>query len=736
MAVLQISRIQIRRGTAQGGSGIPQLASGELAWALDTQELWIGNGSVSEGSPAVGNTKIITQNDFTTSGNVLNLIQHIYRVTSNSIQTGPTANSPVSRTLQDRLDDQVSVIDFGAVGDGTTDDTAAIQRAINQIYLNPIGKASGTTDSAIASRRSLEFAAGTYRITSTIYIPSYTSITGAGRDKTIIKFSGTGPAIRFVNDLSTIGSPSALENTTGTNQPRNITIEKLTVWTNTNNQIAIQMDATKDAELRRVAVKGSWNNVYNVGSIGIKMNSLSSLVTCESNVFADVLISGFGHAVYALGDINSNSFRYIDIVDCYRGMALGYNITTSQYANGTTIGQQYGPRNNVLSSITFTNVKKQAVFLGLGSQNIFKDIVLKNVGCDGHGNLSTKYPQLFFGSAGNTADSIQSDRPTDLSVTPVSYVTGATKTTATSNLVTVDSISGLDYNLPILFSGVNFGNIIVNTPYWIKDILSTDLLSISTFARSGSTVTIVTETAHNLINNQTVSINSTGAIDESARLITVINTTTFTYSSASSGTIATTNSANGVVAPASQITISASSSGPTVTLTTATASNIIVTNYGSLPYIAEAAGELSYRSYGLQKVAIQTTTNYTFAFRLPLNCSSDGIPNGHVNYFLTYTYASVGNDFSRSGTMMITADPSNGWTTLSDDFNYAGATEDPTLSNVQPTNLEFRARLYDADGLEVLSPSQTPWTLVISYINPLAGDSGTFVFSYTVVLQS
>lgn len=39
MAVLQISKIQIRRGTAGGGTGIPQLASGELAWALDTQEI-------------------------------------------------------------------------------------------------------------------------------------------------------------------------------------------------------------------------------------------------------------------------------------------------------------------------------------------------------------------------------------------------------------------------------------------------------------------------------------------------------------------------------------------------------------------------------------------------------------------------------------------------------------------------------------------------------------------------
>jgi hypothetical protein len=69
MAVVQISRIQIRRGKAQSGTGIPQLASGEMAWAIDTQELFIGNGSVFEGAPGVGNTKILTTNDFSVNSN-------------------------------------------------------------------------------------------------------------------------------------------------------------------------------------------------------------------------------------------------------------------------------------------------------------------------------------------------------------------------------------------------------------------------------------------------------------------------------------------------------------------------------------------------------------------------------------------------------------------------------------------------------------------------------------------
>ena len=39
MAVVQISRIQVRRGK-KGVDNLPQLASGELGWAIDSQEFY------------------------------------------------------------------------------------------------------------------------------------------------------------------------------------------------------------------------------------------------------------------------------------------------------------------------------------------------------------------------------------------------------------------------------------------------------------------------------------------------------------------------------------------------------------------------------------------------------------------------------------------------------------------------------------------------------------------------
>ena len=74
MAIVSISRIQIRRGRKGQGSGLPQLAGGELGWAVDTQELFIGNGAVSEGAPAVGNSKVLTEHDILFSLSILMLV--------------------------------------------------------------------------------------------------------------------------------------------------------------------------------------------------------------------------------------------------------------------------------------------------------------------------------------------------------------------------------------------------------------------------------------------------------------------------------------------------------------------------------------------------------------------------------------------------------------------------------------------------------------------------------------
>ena len=107
VAVVQISRIQVRRGQKNQGSGVPQLSGGEFGWAVDARELYIGNGSVAEGAPAVGNTKIITQHD-----DLFTLADSYTYLGGLQVQTGASATSPIKRTLQQRLDEIVSIRSF------------------------------------------------------------------------------------------------------------------------------------------------------------------------------------------------------------------------------------------------------------------------------------------------------------------------------------------------------------------------------------------------------------------------------------------------------------------------------------------------------------------------------------------------------------------------------------------------------------------------------------------------
>lgn len=177
MAIVQISRITQRKGLQED---LPQLAGAELGWSIDSQRLFIGNGDLDEGAPTIGNTEILTENS-----DIFNLIgSYTYKGAAGGyiVQTGPVAGDDVTRSLQSKLDDFASVRDFGALGDGVTDDTAAINRALFQLFCR---------ESTVSSRRSLFFPAGTYRVTDTILIPSYAKLYGEGKDSSVITLSAS-----------------------------------------------------------------------------------------------------------------------------------------------------------------------------------------------------------------------------------------------------------------------------------------------------------------------------------------------------------------------------------------------------------------------------------------------------------------------------------------------------------------------------------------------------------------
>ena len=176
MAIVQISRITQRQGLEQD---LPQpLAGAELGWAVDQRRLFIGNGTLADGAPVVGNTEVLTE--FSDILGFATAYTYAGDAAGYTVQTGATSGAPVSQSLQSRLDSYAIVTDFGATGDGVTDDTAAINRALNQLYC----KQNNTQ-----IRRSLFFPAGTYIVTDTINVPTYAKLYGEGAESSIISFN-------------------------------------------------------------------------------------------------------------------------------------------------------------------------------------------------------------------------------------------------------------------------------------------------------------------------------------------------------------------------------------------------------------------------------------------------------------------------------------------------------------------------------------------------------------------
>jgi len=150
-------------------AGVTQLPGTDYTWSA-------GTSLVFTSAPPLG-AKILAR-----------YMQGLAQGTSDSassafIQAGTGA---VSRTAQDKMREVVSVKDFGAVGDGITDDTAAIQAAIN--YANSVWSVvSGYNRGGVT----IIIPAGAYRV-SGLVLKNGASLKGAGRWQTVLLMTQNG----------------------------------------------------------------------------------------------------------------------------------------------------------------------------------------------------------------------------------------------------------------------------------------------------------------------------------------------------------------------------------------------------------------------------------------------------------------------------------------------------------------------------------------------------------------
>ena len=358
MPIVQISRIQHRRGKR---TDLPQLAAGELGWVIDEQRLFIGNGTVADGAPAVGNTEIVTSgsSSFTTA---LNYVYKGYLGDGTTIQTG--ASGDYIRTLQQRLDDTVSVKSFGALGDNSTDDTAAIQRALDELY-------SDTDQDDTRARRTLLFPAGIYLITASLTIPPFAHLVGEGPDKTVISNSGATPvAVTEDDDGQVYGSIGNSGATTPTQiQVSNITFKN----THASGHGGVSIDNATKLYFHNCKFQG----IYTAGGVdvstskGVTVRSTNAL-PCANVYFNHCQFTAFARLVDLSFDVTNVRFNDCDFSVAYYGAMIGESM------DGSTSGLTNGPRDVQFTGSAWNTISQQAIHVkptagadaGVGPRNI------------------------------------------------------------------------------------------------------------------------------------------------------------------------------------------------------------------------------------------------------------------------------------------------------------------------------------------------------------------------------
>lgn len=366
MAIVQVSRITNRKGLTEN---LPQLAGAELGWCIDSRRLFVGNGTLQAGAPVIGNTEILTE-----FSDITALSEYTYQdiVVGYAAQTGPTASDPVIRSVQAKLDDFASVRDFGAVGDGMADDTVAINRALFQLYCREVNS---------QIRRALYFPAGTYRVTSSIIIPTYAKLVGEGADCTIISLdqavdisSLTAYVARFSDSLQQTGVNIG---DNGAIAPRNIEISSMTFQTGPITDVFLVEDATQ-CYFDSVNFRGPYTVTYIQNNdalvaadniAGVRFDSSPSTI-CNQITFDKCRFSGLTYGISTDQNAESVTVSNGNFNTLYQGIVLENSGSTSGPTGFRAVGNMFDDiwqEGIVYDDVQF-NVSAYNVFYNVGNE--------------------------------------------------------------------------------------------------------------------------------------------------------------------------------------------------------------------------------------------------------------------------------------------------------------------------------------------------------------------------------
>jgi len=257
----------------------------------------------------------------------------------------------------DKLKEVISVKDFGAVGDGVADDTAAIQAAIAHI----------NTGAGL-----VYFPSGKYLFSSTLTLTEHsTGIVGAGGGNcvntyptldapTMLVYSGTGPAIRVK------GMNIKLEDFRLTSDTTRAALS----FDITKPGIRIEADDTSTARADRCQL----NNVRVDNQPGDGILTVGPVTATQINDCDVIYVKGFGMRLDAgnysgLTRTNAHYPGLIDINRCRTYFCGGHGIAISNPS--TTTQNKMGIRININQLDSFGNGETTGIMYAAGDGNFY-----------------------------------------------------------------------------------------------------------------------------------------------------------------------------------------------------------------------------------------------------------------------------------------------------------------------------------------------------------------------------
>ena len=389
MAIVQISQITNRKGLQVD---LPQLAGAELGWSVDSRRLFIGNGTLQEGAPVIGNTEILTQ--FSDIINIANSYTYKGLAAGYQVQTGPTSGTPVTLSLQSWLDQFASVLDFGASPDNDAGtNTAAINRALYQIYCREVNP---------QIRRGLFFPAGVYKVNDTILIPPYATLWGEGADNSVILMEASDGSTLADWVVRTTDSQQQTGVNIGNNSaipPQFITVMNMGfAHSNPQGNVCLIQSAT-NCRFQGVTFTGASNQAALTtdinGSCGVGFSSTNGLI-CEQITFDGCEFSGLVWGVYS--DTNNPSAGVVDSQE-----VRGLTVTNSRFdtlyrgvvlTNTAILTSGPGATGARITGNLFDHIYKEGILFGAVSLNATGHNIFYDVGNHFSGSTGTPYTSI------------------------------------------------------------------------------------------------------------------------------------------------------------------------------------------------------------------------------------------------------------------------------------------------------------------------------------------------------